>query len=248
MKKLFIIAGVILLMLLVVVVFWKDSFVSKKDVKSIVMKHAHLTSKDIYDWDIDLDYENDHWEYEVEFICDNVTHEYRIDARSGKILHHRIDHEDEGDKVMDRNESISLAQAQTLVINNVGLSKDAVTFTKAKTSYDDGRMIYELEFVTSEYQYVFEVDAVLGSILKKEVYPVHSTITEGTSYIGIDEAKKIALQHANMVEQDVVFHKEKLEHEHGAYVYEIEFYKDYREYEYEIDAVRGTIIDYSIGR
>ncbi len=42
--------------------------------------------------------------------------------------------------------------------------------------------------------------------------------------------------------------KIKLDYEHGTMIYEIEFYKNGIEYEYEIDANTGTILKYSQDR
>ena len=245
MKKLFIAGGVILLLLLVTVVFWKDSYVSKKDVKAMIMEHVHLKSKDVHHWNIDLEYEDDRWVYEVKFIYNDASYEYKIDARSGKILQEKINH----DESKDLRKNISLEQAKTIAVNDAGLVRDSVTFTKAKSSFKDEQMVYELEFVTSEVRCMYEIEAISGGILKQETFSinVHSK-DEYTSYIGIDRAKEVAVQHANLSMYDVVFGKEKLEFEHNIYVYELEFYKDSIQYEYEIDAVNGTIVDYSIGR
>ena len=61
-------------------------------------------------------------------------------------------------------------------------------------------------------------------------------------YIGIEQAKSIALAHAGLG-TDVLFTKERQDFEDGRVVYEIEFYAGHVEYEYEIDAVTGTILD-----
>ena len=45
-------------------------------------------------------------------------------------------------------------------------------------------------------------------------------------------------------ESEIVFSKAKLENDDGRTVYEIEFYYGKIQYEYIIDAVSGTIIEY----
>lgn len=64
------------------------------------------------------------------------------------------------------------------------------------------------------------------------------------TYIGIDQAKAVAVGHAGLSVSDVVFSKAKLDHDDGLVVYEIEFYKGGMEYEYEINAVTGDILEY----
>ena len=65
-------------------------------------------------------------------------------------------------------------------------------------------------------------------------------------YIGVDRAKQIALDHAGFRENEVIFSKakfdkEKDDNDDDGPEYEIEFYKDNMEYEYEIDALTGNI-------
>jgi Predicted membrane protein len=62
----------------------------------------------------------------------------------------------------------------------------------------------------------------------------------------VEEAKAIAAGHAGFSVSDVSFSKAKLEKEHRLMVYEIEFYKDGMEYEYEINAETGEIIKYEV--
>ncbi len=68
---------------------------------------------------------------------------------------------------------------------------------------------------------------------------------EADADIDMDEVKNIAASHAGFSVSEVVFSKVKMEKEHRRMVYEIEFYKDGMEYEYEIDAKTGDIIEYN---
>ena len=62
------------------------------------------------------------------------------------------------------------------------------------------------------------------------------------AYIGVEEAKAIALAHANVTAENAVIREAKLDTEDGILVYEIEFTADGYEYEYDIDAVTGAIL------
>ncbi|MCD8025549.1 MAG: PepSY domain-containing protein [Clostridiales bacterium] len=63
-------------------------------------------------------------------------------------------------------------------------------------------------------------------------------------YIGIEEAEKIALEHAGVDEADTIYLNSHLEYEDGAAVYDVEFYDGSKEYSYEIDAATGSITSY----
>lgn len=69
--------------------------------------------------------------------------------------------------------------------------------------------------------------------------------SDGT-YIGVDRAKSIALNHANLNESEVQFAKAKQENDDGREEYEIEFYSGRTEYDYTIDAISGDIIEYDV--
>ncbi len=60
----------------------------------------------------------------------------------------------------------------------------------------------------------------------------------------MDAAKEIALNHAGLTASQVTFTKAKLDKDDGRYIYEIEFRYNIYEYEYEIDAITGTILDF----
>ena len=62
--------------------------------------------------------------------------------------------------------------------------------------------------------------------------------------IGEAKAREIALAHAQLKESDVTFIKSHPDYDDGRYVYDVEFYKDMTEYDYEIDAYTGDIISF----
>ena len=61
--------------------------------------------------------------------------------------------------------------------------------------------------------------------------------------IGIDQAKTIALEDAGVKLGDVTFTTAKSEKDDGRFVYEVDFYTADREYDYEIDAATGKILE-----
>lgn len=60
--------------------------------------------------------------------------------------------------------------------------------------------------------------------------------------ITADKAKRVALADAKLEEKDVNFVKVELEFENNRIVYDVDFYSGNVEYDYEIDAVSGTIL------
>ena len=155
---------------------------------------------------------------------------------------------------------ISLEKAKGIVLADAGLANGDVTFTKAKLDYEDGIAVYDIEFYTAAYEYEYEVNASTGGIRSKDKEILedreneHPEAAEHTgaaenpgnavSEISVDQAKYIAASHAGFTVSDVDFSKVKLEKDDGMVIYEIEFYRNGIEYEYEINAITGEILKY----
>lgn len=73
-----------------------------------------------------------------------------------------------------------------------------------------------------------------------------SASDSASDYIGVDRAKSIALKHAGLSANKVTFTKTKLDSDDGTKTYEVEFITRHKEYEYEINAYTGKIMDVSI--
>ncbi len=148
----------------------------------------------------------------------------------------------------------SLDEAKAAALRDAGLSESDVTFKKTELDHSHGTQVYDIEFYTSDTKYDYEIDASNGTVLEKNIEqfqiqtnPTDSAINSSSNdYIGVDRAKEIALNHAQLNESDVQFAKAKLENDDGGAEYEIEFYSGRTEYDYTIDAVSGNIIEYDV--
>ena len=166
------------------------------------------------------------------------------------------------------NNYIGLERAKAIALGDAGLSAASVTFTEAKPDFDDGVPNYDLDFYTATHEYDYEIDAQTGAIMDKSVEvnehvvrdmkpaataaptaaPTAAATEAARGFIGVDRAKSIALGHAGVSASSVSFSKAKLDDDDGRGVYEIEFYVGNTEYDYEIDAHSGGIIEYDIDR
>ena len=164
------------------------------------------------------------------------------------------------------NKKIGVKKAKKKALANAGVAKKNVVYTKAYLDYDDGVAIYDVEFYTNDYEYEYEIDAYSGKVREKNiekndrVYSPQnnnskpqsnnnqnnnsSSNNSNKNRISVDKAKSIALKHAGYSASKATFKKAKLDYDDGRVVYEIEFYVGNDEYNYEIDAKSGKIIDY----
>ncbi len=142
-------------------------------------------------------------------------------------------------------ETIDAAKAAALA--DAGLAVSDVTFTKEKLDWDDGIAVYDIEFLTADTEYDYEIDAATGAVLDKSAELLRPNESPGQAMdagIDVESAKEIAAAHAGLSKEEAFFTKAELELEHGRSEYEIEFYHDRIEYEYTIDAATGAILEY----
>ncbi|MCD7723446.1 MAG: PepSY domain-containing protein [Clostridiales bacterium] len=229
-----------------------SSGISLAKAKSIALSKAGASESEVTFTKAKTDYDDGITVYDIEFVTSSYKYEFEIDL-SGNIVSY--DKEaiiitaaatTKAAATSSSSSGISLAKAKSIALSKAGASESEVTFTKAKTDYDDGITVYDIEFVTSSYKYEFEID-LNGNIVSydKERIQTATTASVSTNYIGVDKAKSIALKNAGLSSSGVTFTKAKLEREDGVYVYEIEFISAGIEYEYEINATTGKILSQS---
>ena len=109
-------------------------------------------------------------EYELELTVAGVKYEYTISALDGDIL----EKEWQGKKMAQPTHApdaagfIGMDKAKELVLKHAKLTGKAVTYKEAKLDREDGRYVYEIEFVYGGMEYEYEVDAATGKILKAD--------------------------------------------------------------------------------
>lgn len=158
---------------------------------------------------------------------------------------------------------IGKEKAESIARDYLGEGISDIRKTSIEMDYEDGRMIYEVEFYTSSGEHEFEIDAITGRIIdydydryshksNKAEVPAPPTpknedkTTDSQKFIGMDAAKSIALKHAKLAESDIRSLEVELDREDGVIIYEVEFKYKGLEYEYEINATTGEIMDWEI--
>ena len=67
-------------------------------------------------------------------------------------------------------------------------------------------LVYEIEFITDSTEYEYDIDAATGKIVEKKFESrkgAQSGQTSSASYIGVDKAKRIALERRRRFRRDV---------------------------------------------
>ena len=144
---------------------------------------------------------------------------------------------------------IGMDAAKQAALAHAGLSATDVTFLEAEYDYDDGRMVYEVDFRSAGKEYEYEVDAQTGAIIKYESDGSHGSGGAVTAlsgdYIGEDAARSAALTHAGVKESDTQYCNVWLEYDDGRpECYEVEFMAGSTRYEYEIALNSATVLKF----
>lgn len=143
--------------------------------------------------------------------------------------------------------AITKDQAKSIALKDAGVAESDTQFIWVKEDYDDGRAVYDVEFFANETEYDYEIDRSTGEIISSdfdiEHYSQNNGSTGGT-VISSDKASSIALAKVpGATANDIRIH---LDHDDGRQIYEGEIYYNRMEYEFEIDASTGTIIEWSV--
>lgn len=145
-------------------------------------------------------------------------------------------------------------------LNDAGVSEADTTRLKVSEDMDDGIKVYEIGFDVAEKEYDYEIQASDGAILSSDVetnegYTAAQNSTQsqqnadnagtGTSdaAVSLEEATRIALDKVpGATEQDI---RINLDYDDGRQKYEGDIIYEQMEYDFEIDANTGEVIEWS---
>ncbi len=228
-----------------------ETVYNKEGALQIALSYAGVSEADITALRTKLDTEDGVSHYDIEFIADGIEYEYEINIRTGEIIDFEKElHEgNKNDSVSVPENVISEEAAIAKAASHAGVDVSNAT-VKCKLDSDDGRVHYDVEFKLNGIEYEYEIDAVSGEILKaeqdKESGTNNSTAAKPENLITKEEALAIAYKDAGVSESDVYIIGCELDKENGVWYYEPEFTVGKTEYDYEINAMTGAIINKSV--
>ncbi|MCD7736024.1 MAG: PepSY domain-containing protein [Lachnospiraceae bacterium] len=149
--------------------------------------------------------------------------------------------------------AIGSEAAQNYAFADAGVGPVSAETLFTEYDYEDGQFVYDVEFTADGTEYEYRIGASDGSVLKKSIeyltvknalYASSTANTADTAF-SLEDAKDIALTDTGLTEEElalVTYTKEKSDYDDGLSVYDIEFYTDTTEYEYEISVATGEIL------
>ena len=141
---------------------------------------------------------------------------------------------------------ITADEAEQAALSHAGISSSDVSYITCELDFDDGIMVYEVEFISGNTEYEYDINAIDKSVLKfsTERADNYSQSGQGGSSgnaasITEAEAQQAAFSHAGVSGATVI----KAEYDRDDNKYEIEFIAGNYKYEYEISASDGRVIE-----
>lgn len=243
--------------------FVQKEVLTSDAIKQLALNHAQL-NQDSVDFDsVELDPDKE--SYNVILSDDEKQVTYVIEATSGKIMNYKtkpieqkVVVEPGTSKEITKNGKnnahktshnttsstrLSKEEALNLALKHAGESRNNVKVKEIELDRDDGRLVYEIEFYSSNKEYDYEIDAHTGKILKMDYDIEGYDIAKSKGDIGMTEAKEIALSKVPGANHN---HFTDIERDYDDTRIEYEFEIIYNGYEYdiEIDGSSGQITDF----
>lgn len=160
--------------------------------------------------------------------------------------------------------SVSPDEAIDIALKHAGVSREnAVMFGAPSLDEENGKTRYDVEFGYNGFEYDYEVAVADGSVLKakKEAERVKASEKESipakpepvskdnnNGYISVEAAKQKALDDAGVKAEDAVFLKAYYDSDDIVPHYDVKFEENGYEYEYEIKASDGTVLEKDVDK
>lgn len=177
-KIIIIVVGILVVIALLILIYFKTTFISKNEVKDIISNNMNVSSSDLYFESID--FEMDKSVYEVEVYYQNKDYEYKIDAKDGKIIYtdfnvnnsindNNSNNSNTNDSTNNGNNatttSITVEEAKTIALTHANLTEDTVSLLRTEQEYDDGVLVYEIDFTHGDFEYDYKINANTGEVV-----------------------------------------------------------------------------------
>lgn len=133
-------------------------------------------------------------------------------------------------------------KALQLACNAAGVNQNQVEDFSIEFDVDNGRMLYEVEFIDSDIAYDYDLDAIDGAVISQQQKKKQANRVEQQAVLSHSEALAVALQQAELEEKQVQVWKNHLHEEDNLPVYEVEFADAAYEYAYTIQAKEGNVL------
>lgn len=223
-----------------------------------------------------LDKKNDMFYYQVIFTSDGTEYQYAIDAVTGVVIEEKVSEagipeQSPANNAADGATAPAQPQANSepttaapsgltapdssaalqTALTHAGLAESDVRSINVESDSDHGRLIYEIEFISSDgVEYEYEIDGADGSIIKFDQDTESSlSLSPNPDSIGIiseAQAREAVLSRVPGADESRL--TLRLRENNGRHEYKGQLLHDNMLYEFKIDAYSGAFIEWEAER
>lgn len=228
------------------------NYIGAEAAKNMATTDAQVQASDAVFTQASLSEKNGTMYYDVEFTAGDMDYTYAIDALTGAVIESNSSAVQAGDTSTTtqtggaQGGSIDEAAAKQIALDHAGVSESDTAFLMSKSDYDDGVAVYDVEFyvASTNTEYDYEIDAATGEIRSYDYDAENYSGTQSTTGETKAEAeiRQIALAKVpGATDKDIQL---TLDRDDGKLRYEGKIIYDGTEYEFEIDAYSGAILEW----
>ena len=146
------------------------TLIGESRARSAALNHAGVAESSTKYCNAWLEYDDGRPEcYKVEFEASDVKYEYEIGLYDGAVLEAELeDHHHDSAGAAASASDIGEAKAKSAALAHAGLTEDQVSKLKAHREDDHDRLVYEVEFETTDTEYEYKIDGSTGAVLDYE--------------------------------------------------------------------------------
>ena len=155
------------------------SDISMQQATEVALQDAGFSSSEVESLSGNLDSDDEVRHYDVSFVSQGMEYDYEIKASDGTILEkdrEAVETHSSSQNVslpaesstMTDSDFISIDEDKTIALQVSGVDASNAVFTEAELNVDDGVHIYEIEFISGDMEYSFEINAMTGSVAEWE--------------------------------------------------------------------------------
>ena len=235
---------------------------SQQEAKQAALAHAGVQEEELTSLQIRSDHDDGAAVYDVDFSTAERRYSYEVKKRNGDIV--QADYEtianaaapsDDmgtdvapvgGDTQSQQSQgAITAAEARAIALEHAGVAEADAQFVREKEDYDDGRAVYEIEFYAGNTEYDYEIAKDTGEIVSVD-HDMEAALSGNSTgeALTLDQARALALEKVPGAGDNDI--RISYERDDGRQIYEGEIYYNGTEYEFEMDAVTGDFIEWSV--
>ena len=160
------------------------------------------------------------------------------------------------EKAVETTQAVMLTREEVLDIAMKDAQVTETRFVEISLDREAEKLVYEVDFESSDYEYDYDIDAFSGEILWKasELDKEHFVKTDfrevapdtPANELTDAQAKEIALKEAGISEGEISFLKIERDFDDGIKEIDVEFIANTKEYSYKLNAETGEVLEFEV--